>query len=235
MDDQSVGDIIVIGGGGFGGHSQNFLIEDYILKQARCDNPSICFLPTASAENDAYIARFFEVFSQLQCQPKVLRLFQRTPDVKSLILNSDIIYVGGGNTKSMLAVFKAWGIDQLLQQSNQQGTVLAGVSAGMICWYEQGITDSYQDKMDILPCLSMIPGCACPHYDSEGDRQPLVHQLIQDNIIQECIAVEDGAAIHYKDHKHHRSIAFQPQKNAYTVKLVGGSITEEKHIMRSLT
>ena len=234
MDDQSIGDIIVIGGGGLGGYSQNFFIEDYILKQARRDNPSICFIPTACAENDAYIARFFEVFSSFQCRPSVLRFFSRTPDVESVILNSDIIYVGGGNTKSMLAVFETWGVDNLLKQANQQGSVLTGVSAGMICWYEQGITDSYQDRMDILPCLSMLPGCACPHYDSEGDRQPLVHQLLQNDIIQECIAVEDGAAVHYKEHQYYQSIAFQPNKNAYTVKLINGNISEEKHEMHTL-
>ncbi len=234
MDKPTAGDIIVIGGGGFGGMHQQFQIEEYILKQARTDKPSICFIPTASAENDLYIARFFEVFSQFNCQPHVLRLFNRTPAVEQVILNSDIIYVGGGNTKSMLAVFDTWGINSLLKKANQQGTVLTGVSAGMICWYEQGITDAYQDRMDILPCLSLLPGCGCPHYDSEGDRQPLVHELIQNNIITSCIAVEDGAAVHYKNHHLHQSVAFQANKQAYTVKQDAGTIIEEKHVMVSL-
>jgi dipeptidase E len=108
------------------------------------------------------------------------------------------------------------------------------VSAGMICWYEQGITDSYQDRMDILPCLSLLPGCGCPHYDSEADRQPLVHGLIQNHTITSCIAVENGAAVHYKNHQFHQSVAFQAGKQAYTVKQGAGKIIEEKHTMVSL-
>ena len=96
----------------------------------------------------------------------------------SIINQADIIYVGGGNTKSMLAVWRDWKFDKLLLKAYQNGKILCGVSAGAICWFEKGITDSWEGNLRVLDCLKFLPGVCCPHYDGEKDRKPIVKKLI---------------------------------------------------------
>ena len=214
----NLGQIIAIGGGGFGRSIYNTKIDKYILKQSSSEKPNVCFIPTASAEDKAYTVNFYAVYSKLNCNPTHINFFQRTPRLDSIINKQDIIFVGGGNTKSMLAVFKEWNISNLLIRANQKGKILAGVSAGMICWYEKGVTDSWSDELKIIDCLNILPGCSCPHYDGEEDRRPSVHKFILENNINSCLAVEDGAAVHYKNNSIYRCISFYNNKNAYQVK-----------------
>lgn len=230
----SAGDIIAIGGGGFGRTPESPVIEKYIIKQTKKKNPKISFFPTASAENEKYIENYYKAFSMLPCEPMHVSLFSRTEDVKKIIDESDVIYVGGGNTKSMLAVFKEWNISNLLIRANQKGKILAGVSAGMICWYEKGVTDSWSDELKIIDCLNILPGCSCPHYDGEEDRRPSVHKFILENNINSCLAVEDGAAVHYKNNSIYRCISFYNNKNVYTVKKSDAKIIEIEHQMYSI-
>ena len=134
--------IIAIGGGGFG-HYASTLLNQYILKQAGKPSPKICFLPQASAESKDYIVNFYETFSRLGAQPSWISLFGRVePSWEEHLLSQDIIYVGGGNTRSMLALWREWGIDAVLREAYERGIILSGTSAGAICWFEQGITDS---------------------------------------------------------------------------------------------
>ncbi len=228
------GDIIVIGGGGFGRNPNAPIIEKYIIDQSNAIKPNITFFPTASAENENYIENYYKAFSQLNCNAKHISLFSRTPDVKKIIEESDIIYIGGGNTKSMLAVFEEWGVNQLLIKANQNGTILAGVSAGMICWYEKGVTDSWSDELRIIDCLNIIPGCACPHYDGEEDRRPSVYKFIENNDIESCLAIEDGAAAHYKNNILYKTLCFYENKNVYTVSKKENKIIELKHRIYSI-
>jgi dipeptidase E len=120
----------------------NLTLDRYILAQARVPEPAVAFVPTASGDADASIVRFYTAFSGLPCRPSHLALFRRTPDLRSYLLAQDVIYVGGGNTKSMLAVWREWGLLELLREAWASGIVLAGISAGAICWFEQGVTDS---------------------------------------------------------------------------------------------
>ena len=106
--------IIAIGGGGFGRDPGKGVIEKYILKQSKKKLPNICFIPTASAEDKAYTVNFYTAFNKLNCAPTHINLFQRTLSLRSIINKQDIIYIGGGNTKSMLAVWREWKLDQLL-------------------------------------------------------------------------------------------------------------------------
>tara|TARA_Y100000590_G_C15718147_1_gene1012584 strand:+ start:641 stop:1345 length:705 start_codon:yes stop_codon:yes gene_type:complete len=222
----SVGDIIAIGGGGFGRNPKNPIIERYILEQSQSSNPNICFFPTASAEDKDYIDNYYKAFSQLDCNPKHISLFSRTPDVKSEIEKSDIIYIGGGNTKSMLAVFEEWDINRLLLQAYKNGKILAGVSAGAICWFTKGITDSWADELKVLNCLDFLPGCCCPHYDGEKDRRPSVMKFIDSGEIESCIAIEDGAAIHYKGGNLVNAISFYEGANIFNIYKEHGNIHE---------
>ena len=125
--------IIAIGGGGFGRNSDANHIEQYILDQSKKSRPNILFIPTASAEPPEYIDNFYKVFEKLNCVPRHLSLFKRTPDLDKLFNQQDIFYVGGGNTKSMLAVWKEWGLDKILKKAYRNGIVMSGVSAGAIC------------------------------------------------------------------------------------------------------
>ena len=234
MIKQKLGDFIVIGGGGFGAASSQGLIEQYILDQAGKKRPRICFVPTASGDNAAYVKAFYDQCDALDCDACDLLFFSRTSDVREVLLSSDIIYVGGGNTMSMLGVFSAWGLDQVLREAHQMGILLSGVSAGMICWFHSGITDSWASNYELMDCLGYLPGCACPHYDTEAQRRPLVHDLIHQHAIKQCVAIEDGAAIHYRGKDMAHALSFQKDKKAYCVFQDGGQVIEQSYDMLQL-
>ena len=133
--------IIAIGGGGFGRNPGNGKIEQYILNQSNSDSPKICFIPTATGDDESYKESYYSTMSKLNCVPTHLDFFKRTPDIEKLILGQDVIFVGGGNTKSMLAVWREWGLEKILKKAYLNGVIMSGVSAGAICWFEKGITD----------------------------------------------------------------------------------------------
>ena len=211
----SKGHIIAIGGGGFGRSPKNPIIEDYIVKLAISNNPKIAFFPTASAENKDYVVNFYKAFSKLNCKPEYISLFQNTPDLNHIVNSSDIIYIGGGNTKSMLAVFREWDLDKMLFKAYQEGKILCGVSAGAICWFEKGITDSWEGDLRVLDCFNFLSGVCCPHYDGEEKRRPSVEKFIKNNQISDAICIEDGAAVHYQDNAFKTAISFYPKKKEY--------------------
>ena len=230
------GEIIAIGGGGFGRNPNHRLIEKYILDQSGISTPNICFIPTASAEDKSYTVNFYKCFSMLNCNPTHLNLFERTPNLRSIINKQDIIYVGGGNTKSMLAVWKEWKLDKLLEKFYNKGKILCGVSAGSICWFDKGVTDSWASNLSILDCLGFVKGNSCPHYDGEKNRRPSVHSFIKENKIDFCYASDDGAALHFKDGQIYKSISFYKGAKSYIVKLNSNDeVVEEKIPEISLT
>ena len=219
--------IIAIGGGGFGANPGQGIIEEYILKQTKKKNPKICFIPTATGDNEAYKVNFYSTFTNLNCCPSHLDFFKRTPDLNDLILNQDAIFVGGGNTKSMLAVWKEWGLDEILKKAYRDGIVMSGVSAGAICWFQNGITDSWASNLKIMPCLNFIKGTCCPHYDEEPERRPAVKKLLLSNKIKDVFAVDGGAALHIKDEKIFKSVVFKKEKSSYLVSYDGKKINEK--------
>ena len=221
------GQIIAIGGGGFGRNPKEPIIEDYIVNTASSKKPKVTFFPTASAENKDYIVNFYNAFSRLDCTFNHISLFQNTPNLDLVIDESDIIYIGGGNTKSMLSVFREWKLDQLLIKSYNDGKLLCGVSAGAICWFEKGITDSWEGELRMLDCLNILPGVCCPHYDGEVKRKPSVEKFIKNNQASSILCIEDGAAIHYEGKNIKKAISFYPNKNVYDVSIAGGSLIEK--------
>lgn len=189
--------IIAIGGGSFASKDSNLKIEKYVLAQAKKEKPKVCFLPQASHETQDYIVKFFETFCDLGAEPSWISLFGRVEDTwRQTLLEQDIIYVGGGNTKSMLALWKAWGMDQVLMEAYQKGTILSGVSAGAICWFEQGITDSVW-PLGVIDGLGFIKGSCCPHFDSEKERQSVYRDKVNTGVVKPGIALEDGTAAHF--------------------------------------
>jgi dipeptidase E len=201
-------------------------MESYVLAQARKPKPSICFLATGSADSDSRIVRFYEAFSDLPCKPSHLRLFGRTPDLQSL-LSHDIIYIGGGNTKSMLAVWREWAIPKILRKAWTGGIVLAGVSAGAICWFEACITDSWAGRYAPLPGLGFLSGVCCPHYDSEPGRQPVLRQYMGRKDVRQGLALDDGVAAHFVGLRLFRAITSRTGAGAYRLNVKGGKLIEE--------
>ena len=209
--------IVAIGGGGFGRSIGDLKIERYIKNLSSKENPKICFIPTATGDSPDYIDKFYEAFNSLNCKTSHVDFFKRTIDLETHIMNQDIIFVGGGNTKSMLAVWKEWGLDRILLTAYSEGIIMSGVSAGAICWFEKGITDSWKDHQAILPCLGFVKGICCPHYDEEPERIPFVKEVLENNQISECIAIEGFCAIHLIDDLPKYSVSFDNDKNCYLV------------------
>jgi dipeptidase E len=226
--------IIAMGGGGFSMEPENSALDRYVLAQARRANPSVCFIATAGGDSDSYIARFYTAFTKLRCRPTHLKLFARTPDLRALIAAQDVIYVGGGNTKSMLAVWREWQLPQLLRRAWSNGTVLAGISAGAICWFEAGLTDSWADRLAVLPCLGFLPGANCPHYDGETERRPALHRLLSRGAVQPTLALDDGAAAHFVGRRLARVVTSRPAAGAYRVARRQGRVVETPLPVRRL-
>ena len=221
--------VIAIGGGGFGRTQQSNLIEQYILDQCEQEKPNICFIPTATGDLDPYIVNFYTVFSKLHCNPSHLSFFKRTIDLEKHISKQDIIFVGGGNTKSMLAVWRDWGLDVILKKAYDQGTVMSGVSAGAICWFEQGLTDSWASELKMMPCMNFIPGNCAPHYDEEPQRRPATKKLLQDNTISFMYGVEGGAALHFINERPEKTVRFSKNKHSYNVTLKDNVVLEDPY------
>jgi dipeptidase E len=207
--------IIAIGGGGFTRFASQFLMEKYLLQQTGKDKPKVCFLPQASNENADYVVKFFSTFTALGAVPSWFSLFGRVQaGWQQQLLAQDLIYVGGGNTKSMLALWRAWGVDQVLAQAYSQGVVLAGVSAGAICWFEQGITDSVW-PLGVIPGLGLLAGSCCPHFDSEPEREPMYRQQVQTGQALPGLALQDETMAHFVDDQLQQIIKTDANKKAF--------------------
>jgi aminopeptidase N len=226
--------VIAIGGGGFGRTQESHLIEQYILDQSIREKPNICFIPTATGDLDPYVVNFYTVFSKLNCNPSHISFFKRTIDLEEHILNQDVIFVGGGNTKSMLAVWKDWGLDLILKKAYDQGAVMSGVSAGAICWFEQGLTDSWASELKMMPCMNFISGNCAPHYDEEPQRRPATKKLLQDNAISFMYGIEGGAALHFINEQPEKTVRFQKNKHSYNVTLKDSTVSEKPYPIKEL-
>jgi peptidase E len=189
--------ILAIGGAAFARPPEKPVFEQYILDLTGKKKPKILFIGTATGDDRRYVDFFYATFKRLRCTPSHLPLFERTPDLRKTILSQDAIFVGGGNTKSMLAVWRDWGIDKILKDAWKKGIVLSGVSAGAICWFEQGVTDSWADDLYPLKCLGFLKGSCCPHWSGEKDRKPRYKQMLKKKQIKPGIAIDDCAGAHF--------------------------------------
>jgi dipeptidase E len=227
--------ILAMGGGRFSIGEKHSVIEEYLLQISKKKRPSICFLATASGDSPDYILQFYEAISKLDCQPSHLPLIDpKTGDPKAVIMNQDIIYVGGGNTKNMLALWREWRLDIILGEAYESGIVLAGWSAGAICWFEAGVTDSIPGPYTAMKCLGFLSGSCCPHYDGEAERRPSYHRLINQKLLGPGIAIEDNAALHYIDGKLHKVVSSSPTSKAYAVGQEKGTVLETELVTHYL-
>jgi dipeptidase E len=203
------GQILAIGGFSLGSR-----FDDLVLELA---GPRVCFVPTASAYPETMLVSFYESFAA-RAEPSHV-LFNPWPrsDLREHLLSQDAVYVSGGSTANMLAVWRAHGFDSLLREAWERGVLMCGWSAGMICWFEAGVTDSFGPELSGLrDLLGFLPGSACPHYDSE-DRRPEVYRELVDQGFPPGYAADDGAALHFAGTELHEVVAARPGARAYRV------------------
>jgi len=220
-------DIVAIGGNTFPKGSLT-PIHRYVLSLARTTPARVCFIPTATGDAQSAIDNFYSAFGKTGGELSHLTLFDNTTrDVEALLVLQDVIVVAGGNTRNMLLLWNAWGVDRAIRAAYDNGTVLAGQSAGGLCWFDSGITDSYPHQFREMDCLGWVPGSFCPHYDSERGRQPVLQKLIADGALPAGYAVEDDAAIHMRDGKLVKILAAKPGKHVYAVRAENGAMIRE--------
>jgi peptidase E len=221
--------IIAMGGMALPPDLDNLLLIDYFLKQTRRRRPRVCYIGAASGDAEAGCLRFYAGFSRFLCRPTHLPLFARTPhNLESLVMSQDAIFVGGGNTRSMLAVWRDWGLDAHLRAAWESGIVLGGSSAGSICWFEHGLTDSLAGPLTSLDCLGLLAGSNCPHYDGEPLRRPTFRKLVAAGRMMDGVAADDGAALHYVDGRLLRAVASRPRARAWRVRRSGRRAIETR-------
>ena len=221
--------IIAMGGMALPPDLDNLLLVKYFLEQTGRKKPRVLFVGTATGDAEPGRVRFYAGFSQFACKPAHLSFFARTPrDLESLALEQDAIFVGGGNTRSMLAVWRDWGFDTCLRKAWERGTVLGGGSAGSICWFDHGVTDSIAGPLTALPCLGFLGGSNCPHYDSERDRRPTFRKLVARGSIPDGVAADDGVALHYIDGRLAHVVSSLKSAKGYRVTRSGNRAIERR-------
>ncbi len=208
-------------------------LERYVLDVSGKARPRVCFVPTASGDDVNYVARFFETYGRFGVEAEVLRFFRRTPAALDAYLAAfDVVHVGGGNTRSMLAVWRHWGFDRVLRAAWERGTVLCGSSAGAICWFESGVTDSIAGDYTIMRALGFLGGSFCPHYDGEPDRRPFYERAVATGELSGGYACEDGTAVHFIGASLAAAVSARPAANAYRVDTVDGKLIRTALEMR---
>jgi peptidase E len=230
-----------MGGGGFSMEPDNPLLDDFVLGLARRQPARVCFVPTAGGDSAPYIARFYRALSSrciatdltLSGPPSLPRQPPRTQDLVDFVAQQDVFYVGGGNTANLLALWRTHGLDRLLRDAWQRGAVLSGVSAGMICWFEASVTDSFGDTAPLRDGLGFLAGSACPHYDGEAQRRPTFQELITGGF-PAGYAADDGAALHFTGTTLAEVVSSRPNAAAYRVGLRDGKLVEERLATRFL-
>ncbi len=168
----------------------------------------------------------YDLFAGHPARVSHLALFPmpNVSDPEDLLLSQDVIFVGGGSVANMLAVWRVHGLDMIMRKAWQAGIVLAGSSAGGICWFEGGTTDSFgRELRPFTDGLGLLAGSYCPHYNSEPGRRPLYHRLIADGTLSAGIACDDGAAAHFTDDTLTELTADRPGAGAYRVYGTTGS------------
>jgi len=228
-------DIVAIGGNSFPKGTLTPIMR-YVHSLAGRDVPRICLIPTASGDSQLVIDNFYATFAAVPGEYCHLTLFDhKTPDVAALLAEQDAIIVGGGNTRNMLLLWEAWGVDKAIRAAWERGTVVAGQSAGGLCWFEAGITDSYPRQFREIECLGWVPGSFCPHYDSEPGRQPVLERLISDGALPAGYAAEDDAAIHLTGGEISCVLSQKPGKTVYAVRAENGAFVREPLEARNIS
>ncbi|HLW47753.1 MAG TPA: peptidase E [bacterium] len=228
--------IVALGGGGFLTEPDNPRLDRYILSLARKSPPKICYVPTASGDSHYNIARFYDAYTVDRCLPSHLRLFSpKIKDLRVFVLSQDIVFVGGGATTYMLAIWRLAGLDAIFREAWEHGVVLSGISAGAQCWFEAGLTDTFGLPLRLQrDGLGFLAGSFCPHYDGEKHRRPAYHTAVADGSIPPGLAADDGVAVTYRGTEIAEIVASRPAARAWRVERTAGGVREAEIVPRYL-
>jgi peptidase E len=216
---------ILIAGGGF---DTTFI--RYMATLTGKKRPKMLYLPTASADSANGIIAWFRSCAPLDVEPSVQESFiastRQTRSWDEVLLSVDAIVCSGGNTLNQQAIWKAHGIDAVLRRAWDGGIVLGGASAGSLCWFEEGTTDSRPKELTIVQGLGFLKGSHSPHYDAEKDRRPLYQQLIGSGRMKPGYACDNNAGIYFEDNEVKRVVASRAGAKVYYVSVVNGAVVE---------
>ena len=192
--------------------------------------PRLLYLPTASADSPSGIIAWFRSCAPLDVYPLAQESFiassRQTESWEDVLLSVDGIVASGGNTLNQQAIWKAQGIDLILRKAWDRGIVLGGASAGSLCWFEEGTTDSRPKQLTTVQGLGFLRGSHCPHYDREPDRRPLYRKLIAAGEMKPGYACDNDAGIYFEDNQVKRVVAARSGAKAYYVSAAGGEAVE---------
>jgi dipeptidase E len=229
--------IFAMGGGGFTMEPEPSVLDDYVLSLAPAREPRICLLPTAGGDSEEQIRRFRIAFGDRLCVPTALSLFRLGHEpvpLREHLLGQDVIYVGGGSMINLLALWRAHGLDAILREAWQAGIVLAGLSAGSMCWFEGGITTSHGRPAPTAG-LGFLPGSNSVHYDGEPERRPAYLDAVAAGVLPAGYGVDDGAGLLFRGTRLAEVVAARPRVRAYRVDAVEGVAREHELEPRALS
>jgi len=198
----------------------------FLVGLTRKERPRVLYIGTASAEDPESALRMYDRFGA-RVELSRLEFFPWPPeDLRSTVLEQDLIFVGGGNTANMLAIWRVHRVDELLREAYEGAVVLSGSSAGGICWFAEGVTDSFGPDLDKMDCLGFLPGSFCPHYDDEELRRPRYHELLRVELAS-GYAADSGVGLHFVDGELREVVACEEGSKAYRVEVRDGDVVEE--------
>src|SRR5262245_25920479 len=220
--------IVALGGGGFSMPPRDPRLDDFVLGRTGKRRPKVCFVPTASGDSPVYVRRFLRAFPKRRAEASVLSLFRCDGrDLDAFVLAQDVGYVGGGSTVNLLAVWRAHGLDRALRRAWRRGVVLAGISAGALCWFEGGTTDSFGPLAPLRDGLGFLPGSFSPHYDGERERRPTYHRAVAGGL-PAGLACDDDVAVVFEGRRLVEAISAREGAFAYRVERRGSRVVETR-------
>jgi dipeptidase E len=227
--------ILAMGGGGFSMEAGNALLDEHALSLTGADCPRVCFLPTASGDADHYVVRFYRAFPAGRCQPSHISLFRRdggAADPAAHLLAQDLVYVGGGSVISLLGTWSAHGVDGMLRRAWEAGVVMAGLSAGSLCWFEYGVTAFHGESAPVRG-MGFLPHSNAVHYDDKPERRATYLRAVADGMIP-GYGTGDGAALHFVGAELAEVVTSRPGARAFHVTGDGETELVTRYLERTL-
>lgn len=225
------GQIIALGGGGFSDQPDNLLLDEYILLQTNKFNPRVLFLPTAGGDHQEYIDKFYRSYRKLNCTPSHLELTRKplpARKLESIVMSQDVIFVGGGSPRFLMKIWRKTGMTKILRNAWKKGVILSGMSAGAICWFEDGFKNPRDNIWLRINCLGFLEGSFCPHYDKNGDLRKAYRNMLRKAEITPGYGVQDGVALHFKGTELYSVVSNLPEARAFYVRKSGHRIIEKE-------
>lgn len=217
---------ILLAGGGFG-----TAFIRYLASLTGKERPRLCYLPTAAADRESSILRWYENCAPLNVEPSAqpcfISSYRQERTFEEVLLSVDGIVASGGNTLNQQVIWKAHGIDRILREAWDRGIVLGGASAGSLCWFEEGTTDSRPKELTRVEGLGFLRGSHSPHYDAEGERRPIYQRMIRDGELQPGYACDNDAGIYFEDNEARRVVATRPDARVRYVSVRNGEVVED--------